>query len=242
MNTALKTICSTSTCSATAIRSQLTSFYSACTDELTGSSPNKDVIRMYDVLYTITPLFSAVCSKDDAGSYCVTQVEAIPASASASASSASSSAAAKRDVTPELILNTKRAEVTQNVTAVLTPNTTAYGSPNLPFLFLTSSLSYNDLCTSCTRNILTAYISFEQTMPYALGIAQSPMLGGQSDLYNAVTSTCGSSFMTGSVSAAGGLSGGIVNTGSNGAERFSPETSLYSAAAGAIVLGLASLL
>ena len=69
-------------------------------------------------------------------------------------------------------------------------------------------------------------------------IANSPLLGGQTDLYKAVTSECGSNFLSGAVQAAGGLSGCII---SGAAPRMSTEGGLFSVAAAA-VLGLVSLL
>ena len=59
-----------------------------------------------------------------------------------------------------------------------------------------------------------SYFNFEQSVPYAPGLNNSPLMGGQSELYNAVTNTCGSSFFGGAVQAAGGLSGGLAGSSS----------------------------
>ena len=249
VTSALSTLCSSSsTCSATDVRGQLSSFYSSCTNELTGDSPNNDVIRIYDVLYTITPLKQAVCSKDDSGNYCVNQVSS---SATSSISGAGSkSVSSTQQGVYELVQNnlfsyaegssfSKRGEDDENL-AGLIPNTTTYRSSNLAFLFLNSEMSSDELCVSCTRSVLSAYISFEQTVPYALGIANSPMLGGQSDLYNAVTNTCGSSFLSGAVQAAGGLQDGIIG-GKSSAPRLTAESGLFTIA-GAAVVGLVAML
>lgn len=113
------------------------------------------------------------------------------------------------DIRASLVTPTvKRADV-----AALLPNITTYRNTNLPFLFLKSSLSTDALCTACTRNILTAYINFESSVPYAPGIAQSPLLAGQSDLYLGVQTKCGSNFLSGAVQAAGGLSGSSILSG-----------------------------
>ena len=69
--TALAAVCTASSAhSESSVPSKLADFYQACTDELT-SSQNKDVIRTYDVLYSLIPLKNAICSKDDSGNYCV---------------------------------------------------------------------------------------------------------------------------------------------------------------------------
>ncbi|EJD05261.1 uncharacterized protein FOMMEDRAFT_27426 [Fomitiporia mediterranea MF3/22] len=245
VNTVLGSLCaSSSTSDDSAIRTQLSSFYSSCTNELTGSSSNKDVIRIYDVLYAIVPMKKAVCSKDDSGNYCVNQISSSVSSASAPGGGTSKSVTSTGQSTYELVQNnlwsysgslSKRAD---SDGAALIPNTTTYRSSNLPFLFLTPSLSSDKLCVSCTRSVLSAYMNFEQSVPYALGIANSPMLGGQPELYSAVNSTCGSNFMNGAVQAAGGLSGGIVGSG---APHLTPEGGMITAAAAAI-LGLVAVL
>ncbi|KAL5496137.1 hypothetical protein ACEPAH_3054 [Sanghuangporus vaninii] len=259
VNSALGTLCSASTlssgCSDTVIRGQLSSFYSSCGDELTGASPNQDVIRIYDVLYTIIPLKGSVCSKDDSGNYCVTQVSASSSgnTDSSSASASVSVGGSKSFVTStsqnlfELVQNnlwsyasgsSLKKRGSEDDVAALIPNITTFRSTNLPFFFLSKDTPSDQLCTSCTRSILASYMTFEQSVPYALGITNSPLLGGQSDLYNAITSECGSNFLSGAVQAAGGISNGII---SGAAPRMSTEGGVFTAAAAA-VLGLVSLL
>jgi hypothetical protein len=185
----LNTLCSTSTassCPESLLRGKIADFYSACSVELT-SNPNPDVVRTYDVLYTITPLKNAICSKDDNGSYCVTQAK--------------------------LPSGTSKSLVAGSDQTVLIPDMSAYRKANLPFLFLTPSLDSADLCTACTRNVLTSYINFESNVPYAPGLSKSTVLGSQSDLYNGVQNTCGKNFLSGAVQAAGGLSGGTFSSG-----------------------------
>lgn len=175
-------------CDETAIRKQLSSFWSSCNAELS-SNPNSDVLALYDALYAIVPLKKAVCSKDDSGAYCAT-------SAAASGSTPLSSFYNK-------------------VQSVFKLNTATFQSSNAAFLFLKSTLDSTKLCTSCTRSIITSYIQFEANSPYGPGIGASPLLGGQTDLYKGVQSTCGQSFLTGAVQAAGSLSDGVIS--SNGA-------------------------
>jgi hypothetical protein len=78
---------------------------------------------------------------------------------------------------------------------VVTPNTTTYRTTNLPFLFLQPSFTSSQLCTPCTREVMVAYIKWESAVPYALGLSASPILGGQIELWNAINSTCGTTFI-----------------------------------------------
>ncbi|GAA5947601.1 hypothetical protein JCM3765_000995 [Sporobolomyces pararoseus] len=78
----------------------------------------------------------------------------------------------------------------------LLPNSQTYRSMSLPFLFLSSSLPSTTLCTPCTKQILTNYISFESRQPYALGLANSPILGGQGELWQGTGEKCGSGFLS----------------------------------------------
>ena len=129
----------------------------------------------------------------------------------------------------------------QVVTAVATNATTIAGN-NLLFLMLSPALASSALCQSCTRSIITEYVSFESTTPYAPGLAASVLLTGQSALYSAVTNTCGSSFLSGSVAAAAGLSGGIIGgDDSSGAGMLVASTGLVGALAGAVALALGAL-
>lgn len=59
-----------------------------------------------------------------------------------------------------------------------------------------------------------SYIEFETNVPYAPGLANSLLLGGQPDLYNAVQNTCGKNFFSGAVQAAGGLASGLLGSSS----------------------------
>ncbi|TFK48264.1 hypothetical protein OE88DRAFT_1664745 [Heliocybe sulcata] len=200
ITSAVKSFCanSASACSDSNIKSQLASFYSACTAELT-SNANKDVIRMYDALYALTPLKTAVCAQDDSGNYCVTQI------AKAASSSASGNLATAQKYLWSAQTSSKRA------VSMIEPNATTFTSYNLPFLLLTPSTPSATLCTSCTRSILTAYINFESSVPYGPGLDKSSLLSGQSALYKGVVSTCGESFMSGAVQAAGGIKSGAFS-------------------------------
>ncbi|GAA5929348.1 uncharacterized protein JCM15063_004127 [Sporobolomyces koalae] len=110
------------------------------------------------------------------------------ASASASMSSSNSSSTGSNSTTAST-------STTFKLPSVL-PNSQTYRSMALPFLFLTSSLPSSTLCTPCTKQILTNYISFESRQPYALGLANSPILGGQGDLWKGAGDKCGSGFLS----------------------------------------------
>ncbi|KAH8092199.1 hypothetical protein BXZ70DRAFT_951735 [Cristinia sonorae] len=209
---ALAAICSTtSTCSEPTVRAKLADFYKACTAELT-SAPNADVLALYDTLYTLVPLKQAVCSKDDTGALCVGKVAA--------------------KVSPSS-LYTNLGEGTQ---LILKPNVDAFRSNNIAFLLLQASTPKDQLCTSCARSVLTAFVTWESNSPYAPGLGQSKILGGQTELYTAVTNTCGPNFMSGAVQAAGGLSGGILSDSSSAQTIAGSVTAVMGALAAAIVM------
>lgn len=58
---------------------------------------------------------------------------------------------------------------------------------------------------------MTSYITFESSCPYGPGLSSSLLLLGQLDLYNNITSKCGSTFLSGAVQAAGGISSGLLS-------------------------------
>ncbi|KAI0830321.1 hypothetical protein BC628DRAFT_1357414 [Trametes gibbosa] len=233
ISSALNSVCSSAaTCPATTIRSALAEFYSECGAELT--TPNKDVVALYDVLYALTPLKSAICSKDDSGRYCINQI-----AANASSSTSSIANLAKYVSTGGASL--ARRATAQSVVAV-SPNATTFAQNNLLFLLLQPDLPSDSLCTSCTRNIITSYISFESSTPYAPGLSQSALLSGQTKLYEAVQSVCGASFLSGAVAAAAGLSGGIQGQLSDGASSLIANAGVASAIMGAVVLALSASL
>ncbi|WVF65464.1 hypothetical protein IAT40_000192 [Kwoniella sp. CBS 6097] len=102
-----------------------------------------------------------------------------------------------------------------NMATIITPNATTYRSTNLPFLFLQPEMTSSALCTPCTREVLVAYVKWETQVPYALGLKQSPILGGQSALWNAINGTCGQPFINAIMSQVGAYASNF----SSGAER-----------------------
>ncbi|KAI0772337.1 hypothetical protein BD413DRAFT_544449 [Trametes elegans] len=221
----LNDVCkSTTTCSETTIRTKLTDFYKACEAELS-SSPNQDVIKIYDVLYAITPLRDAVCTKDDTGAYCANKL-------STGTSADTVSSILKSDSTTVSNAVSRRADA-QSVVSV---NAQTFADNNLLFLLLKPDLASDSLCVTCTRNILTSYVSWESSVAYAPGLSHSALLSGQTKLYQAVQDTCGSNFLSGAVAAAAGLAGGIVGGSSNGASSLFANSGLAGAIVGAMAM------
>jgi len=230
ITTALDTLSSSlSACSESVIRSQLTDFYAACPNELT-TSPNSDVIRAYDVLYVLYPLSKAVCTKSDSGKYCVLEVGSTLSSGKNLLSGPTTSPAEGLWEPLTSSKNSRRGEE-----QVIVPNLAQFKDENLVFLGIQPSLSADELCKPCTRNVLNEYIQFISSLPYATGIANSPLMSGEPALYQAVQEKCGAPFLSGSVQAAGGISGGILNGGAAG---LSVSTRTVTGAFSAIVAGL----
>lgn len=221
VNSALNTLCgATSSCPEDLLRSKLTAFYAACQPELTTGAV-EGVIKTYDALYALFPLTKSVCSKADDGKYCVVELGTTTGSSSSGGASPSGKVQLQKS-TPDVDLNQVRANLLTPVSSgpvsrrdeqAFYPNTTTFRGANILFLLLKSTLSTDKLCVSCARSVLSSYIDFESAIPYAPGIANSPLMGGQPDLYNGVTNNCGASFLSGSVQAAGGISSGIVSSG-----------------------------
>jgi len=200
ISSTLSTVCSagiTSNCPQSLITGKLANFYTECGPELT-TSPNEQVKTIYDIMFVTLPLLSAVCSKDDTGAWCLSSVN---------------TSSTDSTLSPAVKLS-RRAD---SVTAYM-PNATTIAQNNIPFLFLSAALSKDELCTTCTRNILSSYMSFESGTNYAPGLAQSVLIPGQTALYSAVVSKCGTDFLSGAVKAAGGLGqGSSGSSGSSGA-------------------------
>jgi hypothetical protein len=165
-----------------------------------------DVIGIYDVLYTIPPLRTSVCSKDDNGAWCVM-------AATTTAREVGGDSPSLAQLLALLYTDNSGALKRRADTTAISPNMTTYHDTNLPFIFFTPSLDATKLCTACSRNVLTAYINFESNVPYGPGLSQSQLLDTQSALYSAIQEKCPSGFLSGAVQAAGGLSGGLFSSG-----------------------------
>ncbi|KAL7008649.1 hypothetical protein EMMF5_001911 [Cystobasidiomycetes sp. EMM_F5] len=147
-------------------------------------------ISLSDLYVSVADAASAAVSrfrKRQAVSSSVSSSSSKPAtSASASASSGSSS--------PSTVTSSN----------AVTPNATTFRSAGLPFLLINANMTSAQLCTSCTKSILAAYVSFETQFPYASGLSSSPMLKDQITLWNSVGGVCGSGFLSTITNQAGG--------------------------------------
>lgn len=133
-----------------------------------------------------------------------------------------------------------------NLATIITPNSTTYRTTNLPFLFLQPTMQQSALCTPCTREIMVAYIKWESAYPYALGLSNSPILGGQSALWSAINSTCGAGYINAITSEVGSFVAASTGNFSSSAEsRFAAPAGQAGATAAvgiALVAGAMALL
>ena len=90
-----------------------------------------------------------------------------------------------------------------NSTGVVIPDTKTWRSTALIYLFISPEYSASQLCTSCTKAVLSAYVKFEAATPYALGLTNSPLLGDQLNLWNSLTDKCNTTFTNDILSSAG---------------------------------------
>jgi len=176
----------------------------------------------------LTPLKEAVCSKDESGRYCVTQATSSSSAAAAGPSDAKVNAVIGTTPGPNLgsikqylwsQTSTVGKRAAAPAQAAIIPNVTTYHDSNLLFMFLTPDTDASQLCTACTRSVLMSYINFESSVPYAPGLKQSPLMSGQSELYQGVLSKCGKNFFNSGVQAAGGISGGVLGGSTSAASR-----------------------
>lgn len=123
-------------------------------------------------------------------------------SSSSSKSTTSTSSAAPSSASSTTSTTLSATDPSYALTGIL-PNAATWSSASLPFLFLSSNMSSSLLCTQCTKTILATYVSWESRMPYALGLANSPLLGQQGALWTGVGEVCGGGFLSSIASQAG---------------------------------------
>jgi hypothetical protein len=219
VSSALGNLCSASiasSCPKTLLTATLSEFSDACSDELK-ANPNKDVVGLYDILYSVTPMRDAVCAKDG-DNLCALSTKPL---AGASADS---------------LQNALYTESNN----VVTPNLATYKDNYIPFLFKSPDLSAEELCTPCTRQIILAYVTFGSDVPSAIGLQQSQLLSKQTDLFQAINDKCGVTFLESEVKAAGGIKSGPNVLGS-GAAPVAGHQNLMAAVAGLMTLAVTVL-
>lgn len=164
----------------------------------------EDVRNIYDVLYSLLPLKESVCSKDDSGNSCVNG----PSTSTRDFDEDSDkSPFGLSDILALFYIKKDNGALMRRDQLDITPNFTAIYEANILFVFFSSNLTASQLCVTCLRQILTAYINFESSVPFAYGINNSVLLSSQPALYTAVQDKCPQNFLSGAVEAAGGLSG-----------------------------------
>jgi hypothetical protein len=146
------------------------------------------------------PLQKSICSKDDSGNYCVSG----PSKTTREFDEDGSLSLSK--LLALLYFKADNGALTRRDAAIV-PNMDAIAHSNSMFLFFTPDLSSAQLCVTCFRQSLTAYINFESDIPFPYPLNSSTLLSGQLALYNAVQSKCPANFLNGAVTAAGGLAG-----------------------------------
>jgi hypothetical protein len=208
--TALNSLCSSSnTPNALLYGSLLAQFYQACQAELT-TSKIQAVGLLYDALYIVGPLQTALCQKDSSGKYCV---------ADQSSNTAKRASLDRRDSSQE----------------VVQPDASVFTQKNVALLGLSPNLTSTQLCTSCTREVMNIYTSQLGNFPYGPGISNSQLISGQPALYSAINQKCGASFLGGEVQAAGGLATGAAPRSVDGGFAL-VSSAIVAAAAGAVAL------
>lgn len=188
----LTRLCASNTgCDSSIIRSYLSQFWVNCHDEITAK--NKGVQDVYDVLYLINPFREAICSKDDDGNFCLTTVATTTTTSSKRDLTVDDEHWALRRAHAEEIL-ARQTTTTTGADASTSASDIDSGSlsgSNIAFLFLQPTAGKDKLCSACAQNILASYIQFETSIPYAIGLSNSDILKGQSDLYKAGKKECG---------------------------------------------------
>ncbi|GAA5876716.1 hypothetical protein JCM1840_000770 [Sporobolomyces johnsonii] len=135
-----------------------------------------------------------------------------PSSSSSTSSNSTSSNATSSNSTDSTSTNAASPN-SYSLPSVL-PNSETWRTSSLPFLFLSPNMSSTVVCSSCTKSILSSYVAWESRQPYALGLANSPMLGSQGTLWTGVGDKCGSGFLEAIAKQAGqsNLTGGVART------------------------------
>jgi hypothetical protein len=235
VTSALDQLCSDSVdgaCSQTVIRPLITDFYNACSAELTTKEVDA-VLRIYDVLYTFLPMQQSICSKDDSGNWCVMAPTTTTREVSDTVTGSPSFSLAQL----LSFLYVDNSALKRRDDSTFLPNITTFQKTNLPYLFLDPDLDATSLCTTCSRNVLTAYINFESNVPYAPGLNNSVLLNNQTALYNAIQKKCPSGFLSGAVQAAGGISSSPIFSSAVSTIVW-PYQSILTLAMGVVTLGV----
>jgi hypothetical protein len=97
-------------------------------------------------------------------------------------------------------------------------NLQSWSSSHIHYLFINADETPEQLCTACTKQVLTAYVSYENVLPFPMGMSSSVLLKDQKALWSAITAKCPADFTQGILSAANAVPVDISNVAAqNGA-------------------------
>lgn len=190
LKSSLDALCNqTSTCDRPLVRQYIGQFWDACMDELEGG--HKQVRELYDYMYMFTPFRDAVCSRDADDAYCL-QTLAPTTGAKSRLATARLHAAA-----PGTPSGARANEYWEHVLKTIPNASTVVDdmAPQQVFLFLSDTTETQTMCSTCAKKVLAAYIAFELSTPYALGLESSEVLRTQPRLYAHALRTCGLDFV-----------------------------------------------
>ncbi|KDN49312.1 hypothetical protein RSAG8_02014, partial [Rhizoctonia solani AG-8 WAC10335] len=201
----LNSLCSSNSCTTSSMRAKLTEFKDACSNDF---ATNNMVAKQYDAWFALIPFKSAICAKDaNTQAYCLLNTGTGSSSSGQNARRSDAAYAAGHLTVP----------VHKRAQTVIMPNTETYLNSHLMYLFTSPGMTADQLCTSCTQQIISKYAAFQTATPYALGIQQSPLLGGLPELWAAMQEKCPADFMSqvnniAGVASADQLADGAVTT------------------------------
>ncbi|WFD36545.1 hypothetical protein MCUN1_003428 [Malassezia cuniculi] len=183
-------------CERSLVRQYVSSFWDSCSDEL--ESGNSEVKDLYDYIYMFVPFRDAVCSQDN-GQYCVLGL--VPQNLQAIKQLQASRGMYMNLATSSSSTNTSSSSVLVEQA----------------FLFLGQASNETVMCSNCAQEVLSSYVAFEMSTPYALGLDRSEVLGKQSEIVSHAQDLCGEKF--------------IAQVGSRAGSRVYTEAALRAGAA-----------
>jgi hypothetical protein len=193
------------------IQTLVTNFWAGCQNDLV-SGNQKSLETTFELLYLLQPLTNAVTAKDNDGTYCLNKAKASGG-------------------------HTKRGDDSQSTLQI---NPADWQKSQLHFLFANADASAAQLCTNCVKQVMTAYVTWENKMPYPPGLTASQLLSSQKGLWQSISNKCPADFTNGILTSANAAPADLNNAqleGSTGSRTVISTTGLV----GAIVALAAAL-
>lgn len=156
-------------CDRALVRQYIAKFWDECADDLETNAGVKDI---YDYIYMFVPFRDAVCARDG-DEYCVL------------------------GLVPQNLRAIKQLQA-QRLEALHTQQLALNASDVLveqAFLFLGPASNASVMCSTCAKEVLAAYVAFEMSAPYALGLDRSEVLGKQHVIFAHAQDVCGDRFV-----------------------------------------------